>query len=166
MRVDWSAAGAAGQAEETHMDLVVQRSRIYRRAVCAPRHARHRAPDLEYPDGLLAALVSALPHAHRPVVRSGGDELDACAACDGAVERVDDLAVRTKAAHARARREIRVRECVVRGDGVEEGVHQGPLQIHDGGLVRRRKEAIIGVGRVRPPEGYVQNMKADMSSRA
>ena len=111
----------------THVYLVVQRTRIYARPIRAPAYRGDRAPQLVHAHGLLRALVAALPHADRPVVPAGRDELDARAAGECPVEGVDDAAVRVQLAYALPCREVGDGERVVCGDRVHELGGERPL---------------------------------------
>ena len=112
---------------DTHMNLVVQRSRIYARPVRTPRDRCDRAPKLIHTHRLLRALVATLPDANRAVVTTSGDKLDPCASCESSVQGINDTTVSVESTHTLASCQVRHAQIVVGGNGVDDLGCEGPL---------------------------------------
>ena len=78
------------QEKEAYVNFVVQRARVYVRAVRTPAYGSDGASEFIHAHGVLRALVAALPHANGAVVAAGDYELDPCASCESSVEGIKD----------------------------------------------------------------------------
>ena len=144
--------GQRGNSAETYVDLVVDRADVHAVPVRTPAHGRHGAADVERRHGLLSRVVAALPYFHGAVVRAGGEELRPRAAGHGAVDRVDDFAVRAYFLDLLAGRHVGHGESVVGRHGVEEGGEEGPLQVENRRFCVAGEKPVVGVGCVCPPQ--------------
>ena len=111
----------------THVDLVVQRTRVYARAVCTPAYRGYGAAQLIHAHWVLRALIASLPDADRAVVPASSDKLDPSAACERSVQGINDTAVGVEFTHTLAGREVRDTEGVVCRDSVHELGRKRPL---------------------------------------
>ena len=139
------------QEKEAYVNFVVQRARVYVRAVRTPAYGSDGASELIHAHGVLRALVTALPHANGAVIAAGDYELDPCASCECSVQGINDTTVSVEFTHTLASREVRDTESVVCGDGVHELRGERPLKVEDRGFVDVRNETIVCVGRISTP---------------
>lgn len=137
------------------MNLVVQRADVQVYPVRTPTHRRGRRPHLERRNGDFTSILAGVPYFHRLIVRGRSDQLGPhpSAGCEAPVHRVDNLAVGVDPADTLARGDVCEHESVVCRDGEEVRGAEGPLQVGDRGFGVALQEAVVGVGRIRPPEG-------------
>lgn len=135
----------------THVDFVVQCSRVYTRAIRTPADRRDGTSQLVHAHGLLQAFIPTFPYTNCSVITAGDDELDTCASCECSVQGINDTTVSVEFTHTLASREVRDTESVVCGDGVHELGGERPLKVEDGGFVDVGNETIVCVGRISTP---------------
>ena len=143
----------------THVDFVVQCSRVYTRAIRTPADRRDGTSQLVHAHGLLRAFIPTFPYTNRSVITAGDDELDACASCECSVQGINDTTVSVEFTHTLAGRQGCDVECVVGGYGVHELGREGPLQVEHGGFVDVGDEAVVCVWRVCAPEGCMRKVR-------